>query len=60
VDTHNTRWVIISFLIKVKDTSQLDIDKNESKAYKWIQPDDPTIPQSEGLKATFKELELLR
>ncbi len=59
VDINRKRWVIIASLIKVSGTSQLKIDENESKAYKWIKPDDPIVSQSKGLEASFKELGMI-
>lgn len=59
VDINGKRWVIIASLIKISDTSQIKIDKTESKAYKWIKPNDPIVSQSKGLKASFRELGII-
>lgn len=59
VDTNDKRWVIVASLIKVSDTSQLKIDESESKAYKWIKPDDPIVSQSKGLEASFEGLGII-
>src|SRR3990172_9780606 len=36
VDNKRIRWVVISSLIRIKDTSEFKIDESESQSYKWI------------------------
>ncbi len=56
IEDGDVRWVIISSLIKVSDTSEMIIDSNESQNYKWIKLDDEIVEKSEGLKSSLREL----
>lgn len=59
VDMDDIRWVVISSLVKAIDLSSLKIDEKESQDYKWIKPDSELVKQSEGLKASLKELGII-
>lgn len=58
-DSGNIRWVVVSSLIEIEDESKIKIDENESKAYKWITLNDPTVLNSYGLKESLIKLGLL-
>jgi ADP-ribose pyrophosphatase YjhB (NUDIX family) len=59
---HNTkdqRWVVLAYLVKVNDITNIKIDESESQAYKWIEKDDEIVHKYEGLKETLRILDLL-
>lgn len=56
--TKDQRWIILAYLIKVDDVSNLKIDAKESQAYKWIEKDDKMIVEYKGLEETMKILKL--
>ncbi len=58
-DNADTRWIMVSSLIRIKNLDQIKIDPNESKGFKWIKPNDPLIEGSPGMKLSFKYLELI-
>lgn len=59
LDGNKIRWVVISSLIKVENTSNLKIDKYESQNYRWISTNDKIIEKSRGLKDTLKNLGII-
>ena len=56
---NDVRWVVVTSLIKIKDTSNLKIGKGESQGYKWIKANDPIVDQSRGLKASLNKLGII-
>jgi len=59
IEHDNARWVIIPSLIKVYNTDDISVDKNESQAYKWVRLDDPILENMTSLKASLKKLNIL-
>ena len=53
------RWVISPSLIKVDDTSDLIIDKKESKSFKWLKPNSAFIIKLSSLRKSLKMLEMI-
>ena len=53
------RWIIFSYLINVKDISDMIIDSKEAKNFKWIGSGDTIIYKYKGIEDTFKSLNLL-
>ena len=58
-DNGDTRWIMVSSLIMVKNIDELKIDPAESQNFKWIKADDSLIEESPGMKLSFKYLGLL-
>lgn len=57
-DSGDTRFIMVSSLILVKDISKLRIDPVESQNFRWIKPNDPVVGQSPGMKFSFEYLGL--
>lgn len=55
-DVNDKRWIILNYLVKVEDISELKIDEEEIKEWKWIDKDDEIVKQYKGLEDTFKSL----
>jgi ADP-ribose pyrophosphatase YjhB (NUDIX family) len=59
---HNTkdqRWIILAYMIKVSDITQIKIDENESQDHRWIELNDELVNKYVGLKETLRILGLL-
>lgn len=57
-DNGDTRWIMVSSLIQVKNVSEMKIDPAESQNYKWIKSNDPIVEESPGMNLSFKYLGL--
>lgn len=57
-DSGDTRWIMVSSLIRVKNIDEIKIDPDESQNYKWIRSNDPILEESLGMKLSFKHLGL--
>jgi len=56
VDLSNVRWVVILFLVDVKNIDKLMLDKNESQNHKWIDPNDEIVHNSSVILDNFERL----
>lgn len=53
------RWIILAYLIKVSDISNLRIDSRELQDYKWIEKDSDMVCKYKGFEETLKVLGIL-
>jgi 8-oxo-dGTP pyrophosphatase MutT (NUDIX family) len=58
-DFGEKRWIVVASLIEVEDISNLKLDELELQAYDWIDLEDKKISYSIGMKAGFKNLDLI-
>jgi ADP-ribose pyrophosphatase YjhB (NUDIX family) len=58
-DSPEKRWIVVPSLVEVDNVGDLDIDEIESQDYKWIEYDDEIVKDSEALKTSLKQLELI-
>ena len=56
----DTRWVVISSLIKIKNETELKIDPGESSDFKWVLPNDDLAKASAAFQASLKNLEIVK
>ncbi|MFA5030633.1 MAG: NUDIX domain-containing protein [Patescibacteria group bacterium] len=59
VDHDGARWILVPSLIRVTDTSSLQIDALESQSYRWILPTDPDVKKMISLNKSLELLGLL-
>ena len=54
--TKDQRWIILAYLLETDDISDMKIDENESKDFKWIERNDEMVSEYKGLEETFRVL----
>jgi len=58
-DDGEKRWIMVSSLIRVANIDKIKIDPGESQNFRWIDPTDPIVGKSKGIKLSFEELGLI-
>jgi len=55
----DTRWVVVSSLVKIENETELKIDPSESSDYKWVLPTDDLAKSSAAFQASLKNLGII-